>query len=210
MHVCCGPCSLVPLRLLSQEGRDFTTFFSNANISTGEEYERRFAAFKRFAAECTVDVTEDEYDPHAWEAALLPQAGVFPLLAGESGYEKNLAFRQARCRLCYRFRFERLAAEANSAGYSAIATTLSISPYQFTDLIAEELERAADQHGLVSAFVDYRPWYPESVSSSRERGMYRQNFCGCRFSQQEAELERQARKSARSQNRSPVGGGARA
>ena len=39
---------------------------------------------------------------------------------------------------------------------------------------------------------DFRPHYPESVTDSRERGMYRQNYCGCRFSAAEAALERQA------------------
>ena len=46
-------------------------------------------------------------------------------------------------------------------------------------------------------FEDYRPFYDEATHRSREMGMYRQNYCGCRFSDVEAATERAERKAQR-------------
>ncbi len=109
--------------------------------------------------------------------------------------------RAARCRACYRLRFEETARYAAEHGFDAIGTTLSVSPYQYTGVIEEELDRAAARHGLDSVFRDFRPYYDEATRRSREAGMYRQNFCGCRFSDEEAQAERQLRKALRAAER---------
>lgn len=111
------------------------------------------------------------------------------------------AARQARCRACYRLRFGEAAAAAREGGFDALGTTLTVSPYQYTDVIREELERAAEQAGIRAFFEDYRPYYDEATRRSRAAGMYRQNFCGCRFSDEEAAVERAERKRARAEAR---------
>jgi predicted adenine nucleotide alpha hydrolase (AANH) superfamily ATPase len=184
----------VPLRFLAKEGASFSTLFDNPNIQPAEEYERRLATFRSFAEAVGVELREGAYEPDVWESATKPYAGVYPLLDEDASREAALHRRMARCRACYACRFERLALRAAQDGFSSIATTLSISPWQFTDIIAEELLVAAKRHGLSSAFVDYREYFAESVKESRERGMYRQNYCGCFWSKEEAEIERQARK----------------
>jgi len=186
----------VPLGSLKEEGADFAVLFYNPNIGFEEENRRRFEAFRFFAADLGMRVIEGPYEPDAWEAALGPAAGSFPLIAGDPDYDENLRLRKNRCRACYAFRFARLAKVAKSGGYGAISTTLSISPYQFTDIMAEELATASRAKGLTGAFVDYRPYYAESVKRSRELAMYRQNYCGCRFSLVEAESERSDRKAS--------------
>lgn len=110
---------------------------------------------------------------------------------------KAEAARQARCRACYRIRFEESARFAAEHGFDALGTTLSVSPYQYTEIIREELERACESVGISPLFEDYRPYYDEATRRSREAGMYRQNFCGCRFSDEEAQTEREARKAVR-------------
>ena len=76
-----------------------------------------------------------------------------------------------------------------------------MSPYQYTDVIREELERAAAAAGVQPLFEDYRPFYDEATHLSREMGMYRQNYCGCRFSDDEAAAERAERKAQRAAQR---------
>lgn len=105
--------------------------------------------------------------------------------------------RQARCRACYRLRFEESARYAASHGFDALGTTLSVSPYQYTNIIREELERACAQAGIDAFFEDYRPYYDEATRRSRAEGLYRQNFCGCRLSDEEAAAERAERKRLR-------------
>lgn len=105
--------------------------------------------------------------------------------------------RAARCRACYRLRLEEAARCAATQGFEALSTTLAVSPYQYSDIIREELERAAAQVGVQAAFEDFRPFYPEATRRSRELGMYRQNYCGCLLSDAEASAERAERKAQR-------------
>ena len=181
LHACCGPCSLEPYRILSEEGHDITIAYIDPNIHPVGEYEHRASTIKSWASDEGIELVEGLYDPQTWENVV----GVF-------GTD-----REARCRACYRLRFERTAALAHEMGFEGISTTLSVSPYQFTEKIAEELERAAAPYGLAACFHDFRPNYPEATRRSRELGMYRQNYCGCHFSYLEAEREREERKVAR-------------
>ena len=86
-------------------------------------------------------------------------------------------------------------------GFDGISTTLTVSPYQYTEVIQEELVRASRAYGVDSVFEDFRPFYDEATRRSRALGMYRQNYCGCRISQAEAEAERRERKAARAAER---------
>ncbi len=175
-----------------------------------------------------IPIVEGTYDPTSWEETAgrigdcaLEDARTFvadpqnadsprvlayhEALAGGAAHAAALSLavdptvREKRCRLCYRARFETTAAYALAHGFSAIGTTLSVSPYQYTEIIREELERAAEKFGIDACFEDYRPYYDEATKRSRGRGMYRQNNCGCRISELEAQAERAQRKARRAQ-----------
>ncbi len=186
LHACCGPCSLEPVRLLQEAGHDLTIAYLNSNIAPESEYQHRLQTLLDWAHQEQIPVIEGPYNPHAWEAAIQRE-----------WHDENDA-RVKRCRQCYRFRFEELARYAHDHGFEGIGTTLSVSPYQFTKVIQEELERAAEPYdGLVAVFEDYREQYPQATTRSRELGMYRQNYCGCSYSDAEAAQEREERKAAR-------------
>jgi epoxyqueuosine reductase len=181
LHACCGPCLLEPLDALAADADSVVIAFANPNIHPAEEYERRLQTLRGYAAEVGVDVVELPYEPGAWEAAVAPLA--------DAGAE--------RCRACYRLRLGLAARMAAEGGYDALATTLSVSPYQDQDAINEEGRRAAEHVGVEWLDRDFRDRYREATTRSRELGMYRQNYCGCTFSQAEAEAERQVRRDAR-------------
>ncbi len=111
------------------------------------------------------------------------------------------ANREDRCRACYRLRLEEVARYAAEHNFDALSTTLTVSPYQYTQVIDEELALAAERYGIQALFEDFRPFYPQATTRSKELGMYRQNYCGCRFSAQEAAQERAERKAAREAER---------
>lgn len=197
MHACCGPCSLEPTRLLAAEGFDLAVFYANSNIAPREEYELRLRTIRSWADEEGVPFIEGPWCPEAWEAtagrigaAALDAAGGNPL-AVDPGK------REARCRACYRLRFEEAARYAADHGFPFLGTTLSVSPYQYTDVIREELERVASAAGIEPVFRDFRPNYAQATRRSREMGMYRQNYCGCILSDAEAAAERAQRKDER-------------
>ncbi len=175
LHACCGPCSLEPVRLLREEGFEPTICWTNPNIQPVAEHDlrlRTLEAWARDVAHADVIVAGDDRD--AWERAVAP-----------AGFD-----RAARCRACYALRLGEACRVARERGFSHISTTLAVSPYQLFDTCGELLVSLSRQHGLTPVWRDFRPYYPEATRESRELGMYRQNYCGCRFSAAEAAIER--------------------
>lgn len=196
LHACCGPCSLEPVRLLRAAGVEPVIFYANSNIHPAEEYARRLATLRTWAQREALDVVEGGYDPDRWERTA-GRIGDAMAETAASPNDSSADRRSARCRACYRLRFREAAAYAAANGYDGLGTTLTVSPYQYTDVIHEELDRAADDAGVRALFEDYRPHYREATRRSREADMYRQNYCGCRFSDIEAAAERADRKRER-------------
>lgn len=173
-----------PVRVLRERGVKPHLYYANSNIAPREEYAHRLATLSAWAASEGLAVTEGTYAPASWQAATA-----------------DAQTRADRCRACYRLRFEESAAWAREHGFDALGTTLSVSPYQYTETIREELERACAREGLQPAFEDWRPYYDEATRRSRAAGMYRQNYCGCGASAAEAAQERAERKAARAAKR---------
>lgn len=194
LHACCGPCSLEPVRLLHEAGHQLTLGFMNSNIHPAAEYARRFDTLLAWAAEEGIPVVEGVYDPDSWEQSVTlcpPEQSAKRVVEGSTWLTGD---RKNRCRACYRLRFEEAARYAAENGFEGVGTTLSISPYQFTDVIEEELNRACKIHGITAVFQDFSACYREATNRSRALGMYRQNYCGCHYSKEEAAQERAARK----------------
>lgn len=184
LHACCGPCSLEPLRLLQEAGHDITFAYMNSNIHPSDEYGRRLETMLDFARSQGIEVVEGAYEPQEWANT----AALF-------GTDPEM--RPDRCRSCYALRLDEAARYAAEHGFEGVATTLSVSPYQYTEIIAEELQRACTRYGVEAVFEDFREQYPEATRRSKALGMYRQNYCGCVFSKVEAAEEREAAKAAR-------------
>lgn len=175
LHACCAPCSLEPVRLLVEEGFEPTICWTNPNIQPVEEHYRRLAELRRWCAGEGIALIEAADDRDRWERG--------PAAIGA-------ADRERRCRSCYALRLAEACRVAVEEGFDHIGTTLAVSPYQLFDTCNEVLERLARAHGLTPVIRDFRPWYPDATRRSRELGMYRQQYCGCRFSAAEAALDR--------------------
>lgn len=178
--------------MVRERGIHPAIYYANSNIAPADEYDRRLATLRTWAEGEGLPVVEGAYDPQKWAQAID---------IATDGCPENPSDRKDRCRACYRLRFEEAAEYAAQHGYDTLGTTLSVSPYQYTDVIREELERACEQYGLQCAFEDYRPYYDEATRRSREAHMYRQNYCGCAYSAAEAAAERAERKAAREAKR---------
>ena len=181
LHACCGPCLIEPLEQFSKTVDELAIVYSNSNIHPAEEYERRKETLCTYAKSVGATVVELDYDPAAWLDAVGPLA--------REGAE--------RCRACYRLRLGEAATYAADNDYDALATTLTISPYQNPDAIREEGQAAASRAGIEWVDRDFRDSYGDATRRSRELGMYRQNYCGCLFSEAEADEARAARRAER-------------
>ncbi len=185
LHACCGPCSLEPLRVLREQGFLPTIVYVNPNIQPYNEYVRRLETLRSWAAGEKVEVVEGPYEDERWEREV-------------ARYGTN---RLARCQACYRLRLEGAATLAAELGCAHMSTTLAVSPYQLFDACGSELGRICARAGLAAVWQDFRPLYPQATTRAKELGLYRQNYCGCRFSAAEAALERCQAREARTLQR---------
>ncbi len=182
LHACCGPCSIEPVKLLREEGFEPVICWSNPNIQPVAEHDHRLRTLESWARDVAhVEVVVAGDDRDAWERLVAPH-----------GFD-----REARCRACYALRLSEACRVARERGIDHVSTTLAVSPYQLFDACGRVLGGLCRANGLVPVWRDFRPFYPEATRVSRELGMYRQNYCGCRFSAAEAAVERHAARDAR-------------
>jgi predicted adenine nucleotide alpha hydrolase (AANH) superfamily ATPase len=176
IHICCGPCAVYPVERLREAGHEVTGFWFNPNVHPYQEYERRLEAARSYAEQAGVHlIVHDEY--------------------GLKEFVRAVAFREAqRCPVCYEMRLRRTAAVAKSGHFDAFTTTLLVSPHQQHDVIRSIGEQVAGEVGVPLHYEDFRPGYKQHYALSQQYGLYRQQYCGCIYS----EYERFATKATRS------------
>ena len=171
LHICCAPCGAgcVKRPELVSPQRKVELFFSNSNLDTAEEFEKRLAEVRKLAEFYHLKLTVDPYDHAAWLAAV---AGL-----------ENEAEGGARCRKCFEYNLARAAA---AAGNGAFATTLTVSPRKSSKVLFEV-------GGQWENFekIDYKKQngYLTGRNFALEQGYYRQNYCGCEFSRRQRETQ---------------------
>ncbi len=182
LHACCGPCASACEPALRDLGDEVVLFFSNSNIDTREEFERRLAAARALGEADGVEVVADEYDHADW---LEKVAAGF-----EDAPEKG-----ERCARCFRYSLARAAAYAAANGYDAFTTSLTVSPHKVSPMVFAAGEDAAWQAsaapcggsaapapGFLKIDFKKKDGFLRSLRRSAELGLYRQSYCGCEFS----------------------------
>ena len=170
LHSCCAPCSSACLERLA-EVFSVTVLYYNPNIDEREEYEKRKAEQIRFLKETGwAKILDCDYENEAFEAMA-------------KGLEEEPE-RGKRCYLCYELRLEKTAKVAKEKGFEWFCTTLSLSPYKNAEWLNEIGQRVGEEYGVRFLPSEFKKkgGYHRSVALSNEYGLYRQDFCGCRFS----------------------------
>lgn len=209
LHVCCGPCSIMPVRRLLDEGFAVTAWFMNPNIQPLSEYFRRREAAGQCAERLGIDIIYEDapWDLTAWLRAV----------AGRDTPPQ-------RCTWCCVSRMEATCAAARRMGFAYFSSSLLYSRYQPHEVIAraghllgdgrarvlpeiDSVETAtmppADQgeacpappaatHGAAPAaagprfvYRDFRTDWQAGIDASLAWGVYRQPYCGCVYSEAE-------------------------
>jgi hypothetical protein len=168
MHLCCGPCALTPVRSLQDQGCDVVGLFLNPNIHPAEEYIRRRDSALAAAEELGIKVIvrDQEYEPQAWF--------------------REIAFRETnRCFHCYRMRLERTAQIAARGNFDAFTTSLLYSKFQKHDVLKGLCQDLAAGSGPEFLYQDFREGWTRGIEQSKAMGLYRQDYCGCLYSEVE-------------------------
>ncbi|MDD5706733.1 MAG: epoxyqueuosine reductase QueH [Kiritimatiellae bacterium] len=168
LHTCCAPCASACIERLRAERYDVTLFFSNANIGSPAECALRLESVRRLAEYLAVPLMVDPTSHDDWLTYIrgLEQAA-------EGG---------ARCRRCFAYSLRRTAAKAAELGMPHFTTSLSISPHKHSPTLFEE-GRAADPQRFLATDFKQRDGFRRSGELARVYGLYRQNYCGCEFSE---------------------------
>ena len=155
-----------------------TVFYYNPNIFPKEEYLHRVQEQKRFLAQfppaSSVTFLEGDYQPERF----------FQLAQGLEQEPEG----GERCARCYELRLRRTAELARELGFSYFTTTLSISPYKDAEKLNAIGRKLSEEYEVSYLYSDFKKKdrYKRSIALSREYGLYRQEFCGCPFSREEA------------------------
>lgn len=175
LHSCCAPCSSACLQRL-HERFAVSVLYYNPNIDQRAEYEKRKAEQIRFLQETGWgSVVDCDHDAEAFAAMA-------------KGYEAEPE-RGARCYRCYRLRLEKTAQVAKEQGFEYFATTLTLSPLKNADWLNEIGKEVGDRYGVKYLFSDFKKQggYLRSIELSTQYGLYRQDFCGCKYSRRDRE-----------------------
>ena len=92
-----------------------------------------------------------------------------------------------RCFGCYELRLREAGLLAKEKGFDYFTTTLSISPHKNAQKLNEIGEMLSKEYGISHLPADFKKknGYKRSIELSKEYELYRQDYCGCVFSNRE-------------------------
>lgn len=167
LHTCCGPCTIYPLEQLRKNDNEVTGFYYRHNIHPYTECMKREETLLSFANEQSLKVIV------------------------QKGYEieeflRLMAFREKdRCRFCYGERFRSTALMAKAGKFDGFTSTLLYSKFQNHELMKEIAFTVSKEIGIPFIYMDFREGWKKGIEVSKEKGMYRQNYCGCIYSEKD-------------------------
>ncbi len=173
LHACCAPCSSYCIEYLSNYF-EITIFYYNPNIDTDLEYDKRVNELKRFVSEF-----KTKYPVHL---VILPhlQEEYNEIVVGLEDEPE----RGARCLKCYELRLRKSFLYAKKNNFDYITTTLTLSPLKNSKVINEIGKKLEDEYNFKYLYSDFKKkeGYKRSIILSREYNLYRQDYCGCKYS----------------------------
>ena len=180
LHSCCGPCSTAVVeRLLDRF--NLTVYFYNPNITNEGEYLKRLETQKIFL---------DKFNNGLPEALKVKfQEGIYNpegFVKAVRGLE-NEPENGNRCTECFKYRMANTVLEAAEKNFDVFATTLSVSPHKNTAVI-NDIGYALQQRSDIEFWDENfkkKDGFKRSTELSKEYKLYRQNYCGCIFSERE-------------------------
>jgi hypothetical protein len=142
-------------------------FWYNPNIHPYMEHQQRLESVKKLAQEINLPlIVSGDYD-------------IIEYFRRVAGHETE------RCRYCFELRLAKTAGAARQHGYDAFTTTLLISPQQQHETIAEIGQKVAGEQGVAFLYADLRKRYSDSRHLTKPLNLYRQQYCGCVYSEWE-------------------------
>ncbi len=176
LHICCAPDSTASFERLKAK-YVVIGFFHNPNIHPEKEYQKRLKEAQKVAGIMGFELLTPPYCPEEWQREV-------------KGCEHEPE-RGRRCELCFRFNLRAAACKAQELGISYFTSTLSISPHKDSDLILSIGDGVAKEFEVQFLRENFKKkeGFKRSLEIAKELDLYRQNYCGCLYSQKDKDLE---------------------
>ena len=167
LHTCCAPCAIYPVEFLREQGMDVMGYFYRYNIHPYTECLKRQEALEFYANKIDLRVIYQEgYDLE--------------------GFIQNVAFRESnRCTYCYHERLRSTALVAKRGKFDYFTSTLLYSKFQKHDTIKSMGESIGNSVGIKFYYQNFRTGWKNGIEESKRIGLYRQQYCGCIYSEKE-------------------------
>jgi predicted adenine nucleotide alpha hydrolase (AANH) superfamily ATPase len=167
LHICCANCAIYPIKNMREEGLEVMGFFYRHNIHPYTECLKRQQALEAYAEQIKLKVIYQEgYDLE--------------------GFIQNVVFRESeRCNYCYHDRLRSTALLARRGKFDYFSSTLLYSKQQKHELVRSMGESIGKSVGVPFLYRDYREGWKEGIERSKQIGLYRQQYCGCLYSEKE-------------------------
>lgn len=176
LHSCCGPCSTYVLEAL-RKYFDITVYFYNPNIFPEAEFKKRANTQRKFieAFDSSINFIEEYYDSKEYDLAI-------------KGYEM-LPEKSERCFHCYRFRIEKTFEKAKELNFDYVCTTISVSKHKNVEYVLKTGKALEEKFNIKFLISDFKKnsGYQRTIELSKEFDLYRQDYCGCKYSKKEKE-----------------------
>lgn len=173
LQACCAPCSSYVLELLSNYFQ-ITILYYNPNIYPFSEYDKRLGEVRKLIklinGKNPINIMEVDYDSASFDSI---SKGL------ESEKEGGI-----RCHKCYYLRMKKTAKLAKEYNYDFFTTTLSISPYKNAQVLNRIGEVLEEKYHVRYLYADFKKkeGYKRSIELSKQFNLYRQEYCGCKYS----------------------------
>ena len=204
LHICCAPDLVVPLIDLKNYFKLYLYWY-NPNIQPYEEYARRYKEYIKL-----LNLEEWDYELVDSDGNLVKEFDdkIFNEYNIEEFYDKLYEYRKVvgyncddkatllknfakmeekdspRCDICYYMRLLEPALVAKKLGIKYFTTTLLISPKKSVEKLNKYWQIVATETGIKYLSFDFRKnnWFKRAADYTREKWIWRQNYCGCGWS----------------------------
>ncbi len=171
LHACCGVCSSSVLERL-YPFFNITILYYNPNTYPYEEYIKRLDTQKEIIDKMNLNVNVMEVGYNFKD---------FDNISKGLEDEKEGG---RRCSKCYYLRLEKTAQIALENNYDYFTTTLSVSPYKDSQKLNKIGKILEEKYKIKYLYSDFKKkeGYKRSNELAKKYNLYRQDYCGCKYS----------------------------
>ena len=154
-------CAISPIEILKSQDFDVYGFFYKSNIHPFSEMQKRMETLEEYAKKIKMKI-------------------IYEKRYGLEKFLQDIVFREKkRCEICYYKRLMATYLVSKKGNFDFFSSTLLYSKFQKHNLI----KKIGNSLSKKFFYYDFRKGWSDGIKKSKEMNMYRQQYCGCIYSE---------------------------